>query len=1083
MAQLVEIAGVGTVEFPDGMSRDDMAAALRQLPTPNAAPTKQPVAAKATPAAVATAPKQEPAPAPVVDNIQNPFQAGVTVPKVTTAPNQLAVEEGVTKTPVLDKSLSLIEEGGKGIKSGVSTVKSIPTALGAFTDVGAALTNLNISSIYDKIDKGEITDAKQIQTGSDFEASRARMYLNSKPETRRVLRDKVTQEVSTRKEDVQAAVNILQQYQKENLVNKGRTEDLTDVESVTDFANWASYNLGTAGVQLVPIIVSAVATGGLGVFATGTAMELSGSVQNRLNYILDKTKDVQNPKDRANAVFDYVAKTGDVTLLSAIASGAVDVVLGPAADIIKKPAAQIIKEQTRKEIIKEIPKAVAKQGGEEFLAGGIQETIQIAAERALGEQTGDFATKENIKRIVNSAAAEAVGGAGFGGASKGLQAALAKPNTENTDTPEGRALRDLNSLADDEEDQIEAPPKTKRTLNNVTNAEISSIERKLYAELGRAPNDDELLEAMDEYISEQNAGITTESGTVGGGISGAGRTQDTGVSDTGDTTTSTTSGLAGTSGSTESSGSTEESKPLTLEEATQRHKEALDLMYGPHEEFTMAIQAYGEASESGDSQAESAALEELIKAEDKYDAAMAEVKRTANAMQGAKRANVKPAAKQETPAETKQETPAETKQEAPATDVAALEQVLNDRASEYQAIKNAQNALLTKAGRIPAKNSPARKKYDELERQRVDAEIKLREADANVNNAKRTATQTEGETVNEKRNVESYINDLEPYMKRYNRYINDATLGPIIQSANNAIQGLTDFVNGLGLYVNAINTGTKTPGAIAAKRLMSDIAGTASRLMTKQNAVDNENKRADTEKVNEAIAELQAIIDKAQSFIKEMKAESSEDSDKDSGGEEFFSLGKVVDSLSDSQVDLTLADAVPQNLSGITKINRLFNEGKISFFEYTREMNKLTENLAEQRRINAAKEANNQRGLGRVIQALESAAKQGKIAKEMADMAIWFLLKNPSMASDLAISISAPPTEYKGKGVDGIYNSLKRLVSIFTSIDPTTGKYEYDDPVTAVHEILPLINLTAKIRSPKHTSKTLSNNLETQVQE
>ena len=84
-----------------------------------------------------------------------------------------------------------------------------------------------------------------------------------------------------------------QQYQKENLVNKGRVENLTDVEGVTDFANWAAYNLGSGGVQLVPIIAAAATTGGLGVFATGTTMELSGGVQNRLNYILDKTKDLQ----------------------------------------------------------------------------------------------------------------------------------------------------------------------------------------------------------------------------------------------------------------------------------------------------------------------------------------------------------------------------------------------------------------------------------------------------------------------------------------------------------------------------------------------------------------------------------------------------------------------------------------------------------------------------------------------------------------------------------------------------------------------------------------------------------------------
>ena len=58
MAQLVEVTGVGIVEFPDGMSRDDMAAALSQLPTPGVKPVAKPpetfqtqVAAPAVPAA------------------------------------------------------------------------------------------------------------------------------------------------------------------------------------------------------------------------------------------------------------------------------------------------------------------------------------------------------------------------------------------------------------------------------------------------------------------------------------------------------------------------------------------------------------------------------------------------------------------------------------------------------------------------------------------------------------------------------------------------------------------------------------------------------------------------------------------------------------------------------------------------------------------------------------------------------------------------------------------------------------------------------------------------------------------------
>lgn len=534
-----------------------------------------------------------------------------------TVTNPFAVE-GAAAAPVVDKSLSPIEETVKGVKSGISSVKSIPTSTGAFVDVGAALTNLNIASLYDKIDKGEITDPLQIKAGSDFETSRARMYLNSKPETRKVLRDKATQEVASRKENIQEAVNILQQYQKENLVNKGRTQDLTDVEGVKDFANWAAFNLGSGGVQLVPIIAAAVTTGGLGVFATGTTMELSGGVQNRLNYIVDKTKDIQDPKAKADAVFDYLAKSGDVTLASAIASGAVDVILGPAAELIKRPAAQLIKEQTRKEIAKEIPKAVIKQGGEEFLAGGIQETIQIAAERALGEQTGDFLTKENIKRIVNAAAAESVAGGAYGGGAKAVQAAFAKPSASgvNTSTAEGRAMAGLDALAASEEAATtaatEATTRAKResgagaaqplrTLDSLTTQEVSNIERQLFAELGRAPTAEELEGAFNEYIAEQNAGLGVESGASVAGVSDTGAEQPAGaagVSDTGAAATPDAGGLgvSGVSTGQLEAGTTEQLG--ALEEAETLYTELSAESDAAWEEYQAAKNAYEALTEN-----------------------------------------------------------------------------------------------------------------------------------------------------------------------------------------------------------------------------------------------------------------------------------------------------------------------------------------------------------------------------------------------------------------------------------------------------------------------------------------------------
>ena len=318
-------------------------------------------------------------------------------------------------------------ETGKGIESGKIAVKTIPESLSVVKDVSAAKTNLDLISLYDQIDKGEITDPTKIQADS-FIAGRARMYMNSRPEIRNTLRERSVSEIKDRREMLKDSVEMIKQYQQERLKYKGKTENLTDVEGIKDFTDWAAFNFGSGMVQLVPVMLAAATTGGAGAVVTGTAMELSGGVQTRINKVLEDTKDVTDPQQRADQIRDYVLKTGDVTMAAALASGSLDAFLGPASSILKKSMAETAKNLTKREVAKQIPKEAAKQGAEEFVAGGSQEAINIGAERVLGEQTGDVLTKENFKRIIDSAAAESVAGAGVGA---GMQAskAIAAPST------------------------------------------------------------------------------------------------------------------------------------------------------------------------------------------------------------------------------------------------------------------------------------------------------------------------------------------------------------------------------------------------------------------------------------------------------------------------------------------------------------------------------------------------------------------------------------------------------------------------------------------------------------------------------
>lgn len=344
-----------------------------------------------------------------------------------------------------------VEEAGKGARSGISALKSMWEGLGASKDANVALGYAQRLSVYDQIDRGILNKSNLTpdKVGGDMSPQfrDAQIYLASDEGKRQQLRNRAAGEIKNRKELFDTAVKTIQQYQEENKKNKGRTENLTDIEGAKDFANWLSFNLGSGAVQLAPVMTAAVLTGGPGAFAVGTGMELGGQSLNRLEFILNKTKAEKDPQKRADDVLKYVQKTNDTNLMAAIAAGAVDVLLGPVADVIKQPITQAVKERTRKEIAKQAAKAVPRQTAEEGVAGGTQETISIMAERALEEQGGPAFTKENIKRVVNAAAAEAVGGGGASVTLGGIRTAVgptaeapeAAPRVEPTIEPEAPA--------------------------------------------------------------------------------------------------------------------------------------------------------------------------------------------------------------------------------------------------------------------------------------------------------------------------------------------------------------------------------------------------------------------------------------------------------------------------------------------------------------------------------------------------------------------------------------------------------------------------------------------------------------------
>jgi hypothetical protein len=280
-------------------------------------------------------------------------------------------------------------------------------------DVGALGTVQKRLDLFGKIDAGEIDNFDQLR-GLDLTTSQARSYLGASPEMRETMKERVTGEIGRRQDFVKSSIDTLAKYQEEMKQYKGRTTDLTDVEGVKDFANWLSYNVGSGAVQLAPIMIAAATTGPAGVAALGTSMGVSEAVGNRMQALAPKLEGL-NPDQKAAAVIDYVTKTGDTSLAVGIVSGAFDTILGPAATLAKRGLSQVVKGETRTEALKAGIKELPKQAGEEFITGGAQEATQIAGAVREGE-VEKFLTKENAKKILNAAAAEAAGSLGGTGA-------------------------------------------------------------------------------------------------------------------------------------------------------------------------------------------------------------------------------------------------------------------------------------------------------------------------------------------------------------------------------------------------------------------------------------------------------------------------------------------------------------------------------------------------------------------------------------------------------------------------------------------------------------------------------------------
>jgi site-specific DNA-cytosine methylase len=356
------------------------------------------------------------------------------------APSTEPVVAQAPKEPRPPSEARPMEELGKGVESAAKiALPSMWEQAGIYKDVGALGTVQKRLDLFNKIETGEITSPDQLR-GLDISTSQARAYFGADPVMREKIRSRTVDEIGRRKEFVSASLETLDQYQKDSVKYKGRTTDLTDVENVKDFANWLGYNVGSGAVQMAPIMLAAVTTGPGGVALLGAGMGTAQAVDDRLNFLKDQVKDMPRDK-RADAVVDYITKTGDTTLAVGIINGMLDSVLGPDAALAKRGLKQVVTGETKKQALKAGVKEVPKQMAEEFITGGAQQATQIAGQVREKEQE-EFLTEKNLKEILNAAAAEAAGAVGGGAATTGARVYGAKTGEQTRAEVLAKALEE-----------------------------------------------------------------------------------------------------------------------------------------------------------------------------------------------------------------------------------------------------------------------------------------------------------------------------------------------------------------------------------------------------------------------------------------------------------------------------------------------------------------------------------------------------------------------------------------------------------------------------------------------------------------
>jgi len=313
------------------------------------------------------------------------------------------------------QNLDTVGEGKSGFGMGLGNVLLTPKTLNLQFQSSSIRTNQRYLEAMRAIDNGASPTKAAAMFPGKVELTFLTQYAKADPDRKAKL-------IQNNVKGIEESLNKIEELypeltkKRQELAEKypAKVGDLTDIRNPVDALNWLSYNVGAALPQLAPTVGAAYVAGPVGALAVSTPLALQETINNRIEFLADKLQGMST-EEQAKYVSDYLEESKNVTYAVGAVVGLLDLVGGPTRTVLQNQILKRIGKDFGEESIQsfqtELGKQIGKEVLEEFITGGAQSTAQLVGEKALGE-IEKIITGENLKQILNDAAAEAAGALG-----------------------------------------------------------------------------------------------------------------------------------------------------------------------------------------------------------------------------------------------------------------------------------------------------------------------------------------------------------------------------------------------------------------------------------------------------------------------------------------------------------------------------------------------------------------------------------------------------------------------------------------------------------------------------------------------